>query len=127
MLQLRMVQSLFNSLKILIFFRLERNSGIICCVKGRDYSSTPLVRYIPRKGAKNEENEGTSLPRRFLEQEHIGPELSIGRNEFSDESSRKLFDADSKSHESCLPSGVNYGLNLGMFGDSACVDLEMML
>lgn len=85
-----------------LIFRLKRNSGIICYAKGRAYSSPPLVRYIPRKALKKEENGATSLL--------VGPELSVGRFEFSNESGWSFLDSD----DECLPTDANRGLNLGM-------------
>ncbi|XP_057765420.1 uncharacterized protein LOC130986146 [Salvia miltiorrhiza] len=98
-------------------FLIPWNGGIISCAKGRSYSSSPLVRYIPRKAVKKEENGANSLPPRYLEQKRIGPESSVGRFEFYNEPSRSNLDVNSKSDGPCLPSDVDYELNLAVEED----------
>lgn len=72
------------------------------------------MKYIPRKSSKNVENEAASLPVRYLEKRHNGPELDLARVDFSKKSSRSFLDVESKDRDACLPPDINCGLNLGM-------------
>ncbi|KAI3456774.1 hypothetical protein Pfo_013437 [Paulownia fortunei] len=90
-----------------------RNKCISCCTKGREYSSSFPVKYIPNKSSNNEENEAAaSVPVRYLEKRHNGPELNAARVDFSKNSSRSFLDVDSKYHDACRTSDIKYGLNL---------------
>ncbi|KAK4439665.1 Kinesin-like protein KIN-14F, partial [Sesamum alatum] len=91
--------------------RVKRKSGIICCAKGRDYSSSFPVKYIPNKSSKNEANEAVSLPQRYLNRRHDEPELNVATADISKNGSRRVFYVDSRNHDACSTSNTSHGLS----------------
>ncbi|KAK6123851.1 hypothetical protein DH2020_042407 [Rehmannia glutinosa] len=63
---------------------------------------------------KNKVNGAASLPVRYLEKRHNGPELNLARIDFSKNSSGNFLHVDSKNHDACRASDINYGLNLAV-------------
>ncbi|KAL0306220.1 UNVERIFIED_CONTAM: hypothetical protein Sradi_6039300 [Sesamum radiatum] len=79
----------------------KRKSGIICCAKGRDYSSSFPVKYIPNKSSNNEAREAVSLPQRYLNQRHDGTELNVATADIPKNASRRILDVQSMNHDAC--------------------------
>ncbi|GFP89120.1 regulatory protein recx [Phtheirospermum japonicum] len=101
-------------------FRAKRDNAIIrCCAEGRrDYSSSFPVKYIPKKTPENKENGPSSLPVKYTEKSHNGPELDLEKRvNFPKNSSSSFSDINSKNHGAVRASGINYGLNLGALND----------
>ncbi|XP_011095594.1 uncharacterized protein LOC105175002 isoform X1 [Sesamum indicum] len=89
----------------------KRKSGIICCAKGRDYSSSFPVKYIPNKSSRNEGNEVVSLPQRYLNKRHDEPELNVATANISKSASRRILDVESMNHDACSTSNISHGLS----------------
>ncbi|PIN17321.1 hypothetical protein CDL12_10017 [Handroanthus impetiginosus] len=94
-----------------LIFRVKRNTSTIFCAKGRDYSNSFAVKYLPEESSKDDKDGGASLPGRYLEKRHNGTELNVRRVDFSKNSSRICLDVESRNHDSCRTSNVNFGLN----------------
>lgn len=94
-----------------LIFRVKRKSGIICCAKGRDYSSSFPVKYIPNKSSRNEGNEVVSLPQRYLNKRHDEPELNVATANISKSASRRILDVESMNHDACSTSNISHGLS----------------
>ncbi|KAL6547047.1 hypothetical protein OROMI_022768 [Orobanche minor] len=97
-----------------IFTWAKRNNAISCCAEGRDYSSSFLVKYIPKRSGENKENGGASLPVTQLETRHNGSELNLARVDLSKYSSREVLDVNSNNHGSSRASDLNNGLSLAV-------------
>ncbi|KAL0353474.1 UNVERIFIED_CONTAM: Kinesin-like protein KIN-14F [Sesamum angustifolium] len=91
--------------------RVKRKSGIICCAKGRDYSSSFPVKYIPNKSSKNEANEAVSLPQRYVNRRHDGTELNVATADIPKNASRRILDVESMNHAACSTSNISHGLS----------------
>ncbi|KAK4398655.1 Kinesin-like protein KIN-14F [Sesamum angolense] len=91
--------------------RVKRKSCIICCAKGRDYSSSFPVKYIPNKSSKNEANEAVSLPQRYLNRRHDGTELNVATADIPKNASRRILDFESMNHAACSTSNISHGLS----------------
>ncbi|KAG8385990.1 hypothetical protein BUALT_Bualt03G0102500 [Buddleja alternifolia] len=89
-----------------------KRSRCISCAKGRDYSSSFPVKYVPRKFSKTEENEGDNIPAKYSEQRINGPELNVQRDDFSKNSRRSFVNIESKNCDPPRITDMNYGLNL---------------
>ncbi|KAL6513954.1 hypothetical protein OROHE_019410 [Orobanche hederae] len=92
----------------------KRSNAISCCAKGRDYSSSFLVKYIPKRSGENKENGGASLPVTQLETRHNVSELNLAKVDLSKYSSREFLDVNSNNHGSSRASDLNNGLILAV-------------
>lgn len=74
---------LFYFISFHFYFRISKNNAI-SCVKGRDYSSSFPVRYVPKKSVKIKESEN-SVPVKGLERNELckQPDASGLRTEVS--------------------------------------------
>ncbi|KAK6149444.1 hypothetical protein DH2020_016969 [Rehmannia glutinosa] len=100
--------------RVFLISWVQWNNGISCCAKGRDYSSSSPMKYVPKPSSKNKVNGAASLPVRYLEKRHNGPELNLARIDFSKNSSGNFLHVDSKNHDACRASDINYGLNMAV-------------
>ncbi|KAL0443242.1 UNVERIFIED_CONTAM: Kinesin-like protein KIN-14F [Sesamum latifolium] len=91
--------------------RVKRKSGIICCARGRDYSSSFPVKYIPNKSSKNEANEAVLLPQRYLNERYDRTELNVATADISKNAGRRILDVDSMNHDACSTSNISHGLS----------------
>ncbi|CAA0815404.1 regulatory protein RecX family protein [Striga hermonthica] len=99
--------------RVLMMSWVKCNTAARCCARGRDYSSAMPVKYIPRNSLKSEEDGAASLPVKYVEKRHNGPELNLARVGFSTNSSDGFLDVNSKNRAACRDTDM-YGLNLEM-------------
>ncbi|KAL6562484.1 hypothetical protein OROGR_003491 [Orobanche gracilis] len=92
----------------------KRSNAVSCCAKGRDYSSSFIVKYIPKRSGENKENGRASLPVTQLETRHNGSELNLARVDLSKYSSREFLDVNSNNHGSSRASDLDSGLSLAV-------------